>query len=227
MRFSIFNWQFIIFRIQQNWFDKFRLRISQVMNFLSLLLNNKRLIRNGLKKTVLRCGPWQKFLKELQTGPWALFIWVYGSAENSLGFLEIEPVVLSPIEQYPRRRKGRRGLPAARLLRWGGRGRRGGLEDHDDVRGAVGDGRSRPVLVRRRRCLSVARNPAYSRRNRSIKRVRELHWVLGKTWVQGIWKWLTGELGPRAAVGDRSPARAISGFRWSSARFEDFESFTG
>jgi hypothetical protein len=39
------------------------------MNFLSLLLNNKRLIRNGLKKTVLRWGPWRKFLKELQTGP--------------------------------------------------------------------------------------------------------------------------------------------------------------
>jgi hypothetical protein len=39
------------------------------MNFLSLLLNNKRLIRNGLKKTVLRWGPWQNFLKELQTGP--------------------------------------------------------------------------------------------------------------------------------------------------------------
>jgi hypothetical protein len=36
-----------------------------------------------------------------------------------------------------------------------------------------------------------------------------------------------GELGPRAAAGDRSPAREISGFRWSSAGFEDLESFTG
>jgi hypothetical protein len=58
--------------------------------------------------------------------------------------------------------------------------------DHDDVWVAVGDGRSRPVLMGRRRCSLAARNPAYSRRNRSIERVRELHWVLGKTWVQGI-----------------------------------------
>jgi hypothetical protein len=56
------------------------------------------------------------------------------------------------------------------------------------VRVTVGDGRSRSVHVRRRRCSSAARNPAYSRRDSSIKRVRELHWVLGKTWVQGIWK---------------------------------------
>jgi hypothetical protein len=159
--------------------------------------------------------------------PGAIFIWVYGSAENPVGFLEIEPAVLSPIKQYPQRRKGRRGLPAARLLRWGGRGRRGGLEDHDDMRVAVGDGRSRLVHVRRRRCSSAVRNPAYSRRDSSIKRVKELHWVLGKTWVQGIWKWLTGMLGPRAAAGDRGPARAISGLRWSSAGSEDLESFTG
>jgi hypothetical protein len=140
----------------------------------------------------------------------ALFIWVYGSAENPLGFLEIKLVVPPEWNSGHGERKRRRGLPAARLLRWGGRGRRGGLEDHDDVQVAVGDGRSRPVHVRRRRCSSAARNPAYSRRDSSIKRVRELYWVLGKTWVQGIWKWLTGLLGPRAAAGDRSPRRAIS-----------------
>jgi hypothetical protein len=60
------------------------------------------------------------------------------------------------------------------------------------VRDAVGDGRSRPVHVRRRRCSSAARNPAYSRCDRSIERVRELHGMLGKTWVQGIGKRLTG-----------------------------------
>jgi hypothetical protein len=157
----------------------------------------------------------------------ALFIWVYGSAENPLGFLKIEPTVLSPIKQYPQRRKGRRGLPAVRLLQWGGRGRRGGLGDHDDVRVAIGDGRSRPFHVRRRRCSSAARNPAYSQRGSSIRRVRELHWVLGKMWVQGIWKWLTGMLGPRAAAGDRSPVRAISGLRWSFVGSEALESFTG
>jgi hypothetical protein len=39
------------------------------MNFLNFLLNNKRLIRNGLRKNSFALGPWQKFLKELQTGP--------------------------------------------------------------------------------------------------------------------------------------------------------------
>jgi hypothetical protein len=78
----------------------------------------------------------------------------------------------------------------ARLLRWGGRGCRGGLEDHGDVRVAVEDGQSRPVHVRRRTSSSAARSPACSRRDSPIKRVRELHWMLGKTWVQGIGEWL-------------------------------------
>jgi hypothetical protein len=54
------------------------------------------------------------------------------------------------------------------------------------VRVAVGDGRSRLVHVRRQRCSSAARSPAKPGRDRSIERFRELHWVLGKTWVQGI-----------------------------------------
>jgi hypothetical protein len=45
------------------------------------------------------------------------------------------------------------------------------------VRVAIRDGRSRPVHVRRQRCTPAARNPAYSWRDSSIKRVRELHWV--------------------------------------------------
>jgi hypothetical protein len=56
------------------------------------------------------------------------------------------------------------------------------------VRVAVGDGWSRPVHVRRWRCSLAVRNPVYSRRDRSIERVRELHGMLGKTWVQGIGK---------------------------------------
>jgi hypothetical protein len=52
-----------MFRIQQNWFDKIWLSISQVMNFLSLLLNNKRLIRNGLKKSSFVLGSLAKVLK--------------------------------------------------------------------------------------------------------------------------------------------------------------------
>jgi hypothetical protein len=175
----------------------------------------------------LHWGPWRKFLMELQTGPRGTIHLSLRLYRKPPRFLEIEPAVLSPIKQYPRRRKGRRGLLAARLLRWGGRGRRGGLGDHGDVRVTVGDGRSQLVRVRRRRYSSTTRNLAYSRRNRSIERVRELHWVLGKMRVQGIWKWLTGMLGPRAEAGDRSPARAISGLRWSSAGSEDLESFMG
>jgi hypothetical protein len=52
-----------MFKIQQNWFDKIWLSISQVMNFLSLLLNNKRLNRNGLKKKSFALGSLAKDLK--------------------------------------------------------------------------------------------------------------------------------------------------------------------
>jgi hypothetical protein len=52
-----------MFTIQQNWFDKNWLSISQVMNFLNLLLNNKRLNRNGLKKSSFVLGSLAKDLK--------------------------------------------------------------------------------------------------------------------------------------------------------------------
>jgi hypothetical protein len=44
------------------------------------------------------------------------------------------------------------------LVRWSGC--RGGPEGHGDVRVAVGNGRSRPVHVRRRGSSSAARSPA-------------------------------------------------------------------
>jgi hypothetical protein len=106
---------------------------------------------------------------------YSLFIWVYGSAENPLGFCEIEPAVLPQWNSGRGGRKGRRGLPAVRLLRWGGRGRRGGPEGHGDVWFAVGNGRSRPVHVCRRRCSSAARNSACSRRDSPSEPVSELH----------------------------------------------------
>jgi hypothetical protein len=159
--------------------------------------------------------------------PRLLFKWVTDISENPLDSSNPNPRSFPQFKQYPRRKKGWRGLLAARLLRWGGRGCRGSPEGHDDVRVAVGDDRSWSVRARRRGSSSTARSPAYPGRNWPIKRARELHWVLGKTWVQGIWQWLTGELGPRAGAGDRSPARVISGFRWSSAGSEDLESFTG
>jgi hypothetical protein len=70
MRFSIFNWYSIIFRIQQNWFDNFWSSISQVMNFLNSLfikkikqkwLNGKRLcngVLGGCFQVSLKTSPW-------------------------------------------------------------------------------------------------------------------------------------------------------------------------
>jgi hypothetical protein len=131
------------------------------------------------------------------------------------------------MEQWPRRKKGRRGLPAARLLRWSGRGCRGGLDGHTVVRIVSSDGRSRSVHVRRRVSSSVVRNSACSRRDSPIKWARELHWMLGNTWVRGIGKWLTGWLGSRAVAGDRSPVRAILLLRWGNASAQTWGSFKG
>jgi hypothetical protein len=156
------------------------------MNFLSPLLNNKRLIRNGLKKSNFALGSLVKDLKGITDKS-------QGTIHLSLRLCRKPPRVSgnrtcgpSLMEQWPRRKKDAEGLTGdeAAPVRWSRF--REGLEDHGDVRVAVGDGRSRPVTVRRRRCSSAARNLAYSQRDSSIKRVRELHWVLGKTWVQGI-----------------------------------------
>jgi hypothetical protein len=105
-----------MFRIQQNWFDKNWLSISQVMNFLSLLLNNKRLNRNGLKKSSFVLGSLAKDLK--------------GITDRSLRHYSSEFMALqkpprvsgnqtrgpSLMKQWPRRRKRQWGLPAARML---------------------------------------------------------------------------------------------------------------
>jgi hypothetical protein len=158
--------------------------------------------------------------------PGLLFNWVTNISENHLDSSNPNPRSFPQIKQYPRRKKGWRGLPAARLLRWGGRGCRGGPEGHGDVRVTVEDDRSRPVRVRRRGSSPAARSPAYLVHNWPIKRVRELHQGSRKGCARGIEEWLTGVPSPRAGAGDRSPARVISGFRWSSAGFEDLESFT-
>jgi hypothetical protein len=93
---------------------------------------------------------------------------------------------LYPFEQYPRKEKGRRGLPAAREVR-----RRVGLASggpcgHNEVRLDDGDGRNRPVHVRRRASSSAACAPTYPRRYRSIQGHGELHGVLMSRPVQGI-----------------------------------------
>jgi hypothetical protein len=140
--------------------------------------------------------------------PGLLFKWVTDISENPLDSSNPNP------RSFPRRKKGRRGLPAARLLRWGGRGCRGGSEGHDDVRVAIGDGRSRPVHVRRRESSSAARSLAYPGLNWPIKRVRELHQGSRKGCARGIEEWLTGVPSLCAQVGGRSPVRSIFASRW-------------
>jgi hypothetical protein len=158
--------------------------------------------------------------------PGLLFNWVTDISENPLDSSNPNLRSFPQFKQYPRWKKGRRDLPAARLLRWGGRGCRGGSEGHSDVRVAVGDGQSRPVRVRRRGSSSTARSPADPGHNWSIKRVRELHQGSRKVCVRGIEEWLTGVPSLRAQAGGRSPVRSIFAFRWGSAGSEDLESFT-
>jgi hypothetical protein len=75
------------------------------MNFLSPLLTNKRLNRNGLKKSSLALGSMAKDLKGLQTGP-------QGTIHLSLRLCRKPPRVSgnrtcgpSLMEQWPRRKK--------------------------------------------------------------------------------------------------------------------------
>jgi hypothetical protein len=73
---------------------------------------------------------------------------------------------------------------------------------HDEVRLDDGDGRNRPVHVRRRASSSAAGAPAYPRRYSSIQGHGKLHGVLRSLPVQGIEERLTVELGLRSpAVG--------------------------
>jgi hypothetical protein len=159
--------------------------------------------------------------------PGLLFKWVIDISENPLDSSNPNPRSFPQFKQYPRQKKGRRGLPAARLLQWGGRECRGGHEGHDDVRVAVGDGRSWPVRVRRQGSSSAARSPAYPGWNWPIKWVRELHQGSRKGCARGIEEWLTGVSSPRVQAGDRSPVRSIFAFRWSSTGSEGLESFMG
>ena len=71
----------------------------------------------------------------------------------------------------------------------------GGPCGHDEVRLDDGEGRNRPVHVRRRASLSAAGAPAYPRRYSSIQGHMKLHGVLRSISVQGIGERLTMELG--------------------------------
>jgi hypothetical protein len=73
---------------------------------------------------------------------------------------------------------------------------------HGEVRLDDGDGRNRPVHVRRQASSSAAGAPAYPRRYSSIQGHGKLHGVLRSLPMQGIEEKLTVELGLRSpAVG--------------------------
>jgi hypothetical protein len=196
------------------------------MNFLSSLFI-KKIKHNWLNEKLLCNGSLAVVLSfPYRLVPGLLFKWVADIPENPLDSSNPNPRSFPQIKQYPRRKKGRRGLPMARLLRWGGRGYRGGPEGHDDVRVTVGDGQSRSIHVRRRGSSSAARSPAYPGQNWPIKRVRELHQGSRKGCARGIEEWLTGVPSLRVQAGGWSPVRSIFAFRWSSVRSEGLESFT-
>jgi hypothetical protein len=68
------------------------------MNFLNSLLNNKRLIRNGLRKNSFALGSLAKVLKRITDKSRGTIHLSLRLAKNSIRFLEIELAVLSPIE---------------------------------------------------------------------------------------------------------------------------------
>jgi hypothetical protein len=106
-----------------------------------------------------------------------LFIRVTDIAQNPLAFSSSPPRSLPRFKQYPRERKGWRGLPAAREVRRGAGLAPGGSGGHNSVRLDGGGGRNRPVHVRRRVLSSVAGVPAKPRRPSSIQWHSELHGV--------------------------------------------------
>jgi hypothetical protein len=71
---------------------------------------------------------------------------------------------------------------------------------HDEVRLDDGDGRNRPVHVRKRASSSAADAPAYPRRYSSIQGHGKLHEVLRSLPMQGIEERLTVELSLRSSA---------------------------
>jgi len=110
--------------------------------------------------------------------PALLFLWVTDNAQNPLAFSSSPPRSLPRFKQYPRKRKGRRGLPAAREVRRGAGLAPGGPGGHNGVRLDGGGGRNRPVHVRRRGLSSAASVPVKPRRSSSIQWHDELHGVM-------------------------------------------------
>jgi hypothetical protein len=170
---------------------------------------------------VLHLGPWRKVLNVLQTGPWF-------TIHLSLWLCRKPPRVLWNRTRDP----SPNGTLTTAEEKGGGPYRRRGCSGE-------GSGEVRGSLAIPSRCGSLA---VVVEVGQSTCAGRGAHRRWGiwpnqggivqlngsrKTCARGIWEWLTGLLGLRAAVGDRSLARAILGLRWGSAGSEDMESFTG
>jgi hypothetical protein len=97
------------------------------------------------------------------------------TAQNPLAFLSSSPRSLPLCKKYPRKGKGRRGLPVVREVRRGARLASGGPGGHSEVWLNSGCGRNRPVHVRRRVIPSAAGVPAEPQGSSSIERHDELH----------------------------------------------------
>jgi hypothetical protein len=90
------------------------------MNFLSSLLNNKRLIGNGLKKSSFALGPRRKILKELQTGPWSTIHLSLRLCRKYSRVSRNRTCGPSLMEQWPQRKKEAEGLTGGEVapVRW-------------------------------------------------------------------------------------------------------------
>jgi hypothetical protein len=126
----------------------------------------------------LHRGPW--IISKLNSFSYTsalLFIQVTDIAQNPLAFSS-PPRSLPRFKQYPRERKGRRGLPTVREVRRGAGLAPGGSGSHNGVRLDGGGGRNRPVHVCRRVLSSAAGVPAKPRRPSSIQWHSEPHGVM-------------------------------------------------
>jgi hypothetical protein len=135
-----------------------------------------------------------------------LSLWQFKNAPDFFSFF---PEVPPPFEQYPRKKTGRRGLPAAREVGRRTRLAPGSPCGHGEVQLDDGDGRNRPIHVRRRASSSVAGALAYPRRYSSIQGHGKLHGVLRSLPVHEIEEKLTVELGLRSPAVGWSPVTLI------------------
>jgi hypothetical protein len=148
------------------------------MDFQSFCSNLKSGLIRFSEKAVCTEVPGLKLNQSSQFYPCATIppgLWQFKKPPD---FLFLSPAVPLRCKQYPQRRKGWRGLPATREVRWGVGLAQGGSGGHNDVRLAGEDGRNRSVHARRRVSSSAAGVPAKPRRPIPIPRHGELPGVM-------------------------------------------------